>query len=220
MPCLTFLSSACASFTPNQVYPMVHIYHRAISCRFHKGLPFSLSELVYHWFRASTLHGVGPLLSHVVMISLLPSCIHPVRLSKRVSSPIAPRIDSIWKFLPRWVMLSSTLEFEKVPFLVRVPDRVVEPRGWSNEAHYNQSHEAQSGSTRWDVTHAPKEKLHEGPRSSPPFNYPDTWYPSCYSVNASFIISCAPPPFINLGMRFPLRGRAVTPCVTVLLITS
>jgi hypothetical protein len=43
-------------------------------------------------------------------------------------------------------------------------------------------------------------------------------YPSCYTVNAPFIISCAPPPFINLGIRFLLRGRAVTPCIMVLLI--
>jgi hypothetical protein len=68
-PCLTFLNSSCLSFTPNQVYPLVCIHHRAISCRFHKRLPFALLELVYHWFWASTLHGVGPLSSHVVMIS-------------------------------------------------------------------------------------------------------------------------------------------------------
>jgi hypothetical protein len=26
--------------------------------------------------------------------------------------------------------------------------------------------------------------------------------PSCYTVNAPFIVSCDPPPFVNLGMRF------------------
>jgi hypothetical protein len=31
--------------------------------------------------------------------------------------------------------------------------------------------------------------------------------PSCYAINAPFIISCAPPPFINLGTRFLLRGE-------------
>jgi hypothetical protein len=83
-PCLTFLISTCISFTPNQVYPLVHIYHRAILWWFHKHLPFALVELVYHWFWATTLHGVGPLSSHVVMISPVSSCIHPVRLSKRM----------------------------------------------------------------------------------------------------------------------------------------
>jgi hypothetical protein len=38
-------------------------------------------------------------------------------------------------------------------------------------------------------------------------------YPSCYAINAPFIVSCAPPPFINLGTRFLLRGEGChTPC--------
>jgi hypothetical protein len=60
------------------VYPLVRIYHRAILWWFHKHLSFALVELVYRWFRASTQHGVGPLLSHVVMIScdfMYPSCL-------------------------------------------------------------------------------------------------------------------------------------------------
>jgi hypothetical protein len=63
----------------------------------------------------------------------MPSCIHHVRLSKRGSSLITLRIDSVWKFLPRWVRLSSTLEFEKVLFhseysleLLDQEDRVME----------------------------------------------------------------------------------------------
>jgi hypothetical protein len=132
-PCLTFLNSACISFTPNQVYPLVCIYHWVISWWFHKHLPFALVELVYHWFWASTLHGVSPLSSHVIIISLMPSCICHVRLSKRMSSLITPRIDLVWKFLQRWVMSSSTLEFEKVLFQSEHPielmdqeDRVME----------------------------------------------------------------------------------------------
>jgi hypothetical protein len=50
------------------------------------------------------------------MISLVLSCIYPVRVSKRMSSLIALQIDSFWKFSPRWVMSSLTLEFEKVHF--------------------------------------------------------------------------------------------------------
>jgi hypothetical protein len=30
-PCLTFLSCACVSFTPNQVYNLVQFYHQALS---------------------------------------------------------------------------------------------------------------------------------------------------------------------------------------------
>jgi hypothetical protein len=49
------------------------------------------------------------------------SCIHPVPSSKRVSSSITPMINSVWKFLPRWVMSSSMLEFEKVLFYSEHP---------------------------------------------------------------------------------------------------
>jgi hypothetical protein len=132
-PCLTFINSACTSFTPNHVYPMVCIYNWAISWQFHKRLPFALLELMYHWFRANTLHGVGPLLSHVIMISPTPLCIHPVQLSKRMSSLIMSRIEPVQKFLPRWVMSSLMLEFEKILFHTEHPiesmdqaDRVME----------------------------------------------------------------------------------------------
>jgi hypothetical protein len=52
-PCLTFLNNTYLSFTPNQVCFLVHICHRAM--------------LVH--LRASTLQGVGPPSSHVVLIS-------------------------------------------------------------------------------------------------------------------------------------------------------
>jgi hypothetical protein len=132
-PCLTFLNNACTSFTPNQVCPLFRIYHWTISWRFCKHLTFALVEFVYRWFWASTIHGAGPLSSHVIMISLVPSCICPVWLSKRMSYLIASRIDLVWKFLPRWMMSSSTLEFEKVLFhsehpieLMDQKDRVME----------------------------------------------------------------------------------------------
>jgi hypothetical protein len=41
---------------------------------------------------------------------------------------------------------------------------------------------------------------------------------SCYTVNASFIVSYAPS-FVNLGMIFLLRGRAVTSHVIKFLST-
>jgi hypothetical protein len=115
-PYLTFVSSACILFSPNQVYPLVCICHWTILWWFRKHLSFALVELVYRWFWASTLHGVSPLLNHVVMISTVRLCIHLVQLSKRMSSPIAPMIDSVWNLLPRLGILSLTLEFEKVLF--------------------------------------------------------------------------------------------------------
>jgi hypothetical protein len=155
----------------------------------------------------------GPPSSHVILILHVTLCIHLDLLSKRISSLITPLIDSVWKFLPGWRMSPLTLGHQKVLFPFWAPTWVVEPRGSSNQPRYNQSHEAQFDSTRWDVTHAPKGKLHEGPGSFPPFNCPYTRYHSCYSVNASFIVSCAPPPFINLGTIFLLRGKGCnTPC--------
>jgi hypothetical protein len=59
------------------------------------------------------------------MISPMPSCIHPIRLSKRMSSPIAPMIESVWKFLSQWV-ISSLLEFEKVLFR---PEHLIKKSG-------------------------------------------------------------------------------------------
>jgi hypothetical protein len=213
-PCLTFLNSACTSFTPNQVYPLVRVYHRAISWRFHKCLPFALVELVYRWFWASTLHGVGPFLSHVVMISLMPSCICHVQLSKRMSSSIAPRIDSVWKFLPRWVMSSSTLEFEKVLFHSEYPielmdheDRVLEHNIRRAMKHNPILQGAMS------FMHGRKSCM--GNREVSFFQR--SRYLRFFAINASFIVSCAPPPFVNIRTRFLLRGEDYnTPCYEIL----
>jgi hypothetical protein len=132
-PFLTFLNSVGTSFTPNQVYPLVHIYHQAISWQFRKRLPFALVELVYRWFWANTLQGAGPLSSHVIIISLVPSCIHPIQLSKRMLSLIAPRIKSVWKFLPRLAMSSLTLEFEEVLFHSEHPMELMDQEDWVME---------------------------------------------------------------------------------------
>jgi hypothetical protein len=133
----------------------------------------ALLVVVYRRFRASTLHGVGPPSSHVVLISYVTSCIHLDLLYKRISSPITPVIDSVWKFLARWRMLLLTLGYEKGLRPFRAPAWVVEPRRLSNEAQSKQSHEAQSDLTRCYITHAQKEKLHERLRSFPPLNYLD-----------------------------------------------
>jgi hypothetical protein len=61
---------------PDQVYSLVHIYHWAISLWFRKCffiILFALLVLMYHWFRASTSHGVGPLSSHVILNSTMAS---------------------------------------------------------------------------------------------------------------------------------------------------
>jgi hypothetical protein len=202
-PCLTFLNSACTSFTPNQVYPLVHVYHRAISWQFRKRLPFALVELVYRWFRASSLHGVGPLSSHVIMISLVPSCL------------IAPMIDSVWKFLPRWVMSSSTLEFEKVLFHSEHPLELLDQEDWvmkHNTCIVMKHNTILQGAM--SPTHERKSGM--GDR--------EVFLLSTVSISFLLCGQCIFhhflfPSFINLGTRFLLRGRTVTPRVTFSLIT-
>jgi hypothetical protein len=72
--------------------------------------------LVNHHDRSNTQDSVVNFLCHVSMISPTISCIHPILLSQRISSPIAPMLDSVWKFLPQWGMSSLTLRFEKILF--------------------------------------------------------------------------------------------------------
>jgi hypothetical protein len=92
--------------------------------------------------------------------------------------------------------------WERVQFPFWASDRVG-PRRPSNETQHQQSHEVQSDTTRYYVAHTWKEKWHGWPRSPPSFQL--FWCPFCYAVNVSFIISSAPS-FINLRMRFLLRG--------------
>jgi hypothetical protein len=174
---------------------------------------FSLLVLVYHWFQANTLHGVGPLLSHVIMISLVPSCIYYVRLSKRMSYSITPRIDSVWKFLPRWVMSSSMLKFEKVLFhsehpieLIYQEDRVMKcntTKSWKTIQFYKVlCCPRTKGKVAWVIEKSSSFQLSR--------------CPSCYAVNTSFIISCAIS-FLNLGTRFLLKGEGCNvPCYEIL----
>jgi hypothetical protein len=61
---------------------------------------FTLLVLMYRLFWVSTLRGIGPLSSRVVMISTVNSYIPPVLMPQRRSSLNAPMFDSAWKFLP------------------------------------------------------------------------------------------------------------------------
>jgi hypothetical protein len=102
-------------------------------------------------------------------------------------------------------MSSLTLELENVLFHFEYPSRVARLRRLSNEAQNNQRQEAQSDSTRCYVAHAQKKKLHERSRSFPPTNYLDILHSPRSMCPSSFL--CFSPPFVNLGMRFLLRGE-------------
>jgi hypothetical protein len=83
---LDSLSSTCMSSTPTKYTPWfasnIKPYHAGSTNIY----PIALLELVCRSFQASTLHGVGPLPSHVVMISLVPSCMCHVWVSKGMLS--------------------------------------------------------------------------------------------------------------------------------------
>jgi hypothetical protein len=83
---LDSLSSTGMSSTPTMYTPWfasnIKPYHAGSTNIY----PIALLELVCRSFQASTLHGVGPLPSHVVMISLVPSCMCHVWVSKGMLS--------------------------------------------------------------------------------------------------------------------------------------
>jgi hypothetical protein len=145
-PCLASLNSACILFTPT------------------KCAPWFKSIIEPYWSSSKQVPYLVTmyLSSHAILISHVTSCMNLNLLSKRILSPITSKIDSVWKFLPRWRMSPLTLGYEKIIFPFWASARVIEPRGSSNEAHYNQSHEAQFDSTRGDVVHTLKGKLHKG----------------------------------------------------------
>jgi hypothetical protein len=156
---LTLLSSACTSFMLNQVYSLARVYHRPISWRFHKRLPFALVELVYHRFRASIQHGVDPLWA---MLSWSHLCLHVSVLfgdQRECIFVCAEDRFSLEVLTPMGDVIPD-VEIWESSFPFWVSARVVGPRGLSNGAWYKQSHEAQSNSTRWYVIHTWKKKLH------------------------------------------------------------
>jgi hypothetical protein len=131
--CLTFLNSTCLPFTPNQVHSLVHIQHQAISCWFYTFTQFPCwSSCIVDFEQVPYMVSVH--FQAIVMISLVPSTICLVRVSKGMSSSTVPKIDSLWKFLPQWRMSSLTLELENVLSHSEYPARVAGPRRLSNEA--------------------------------------------------------------------------------------
>jgi hypothetical protein len=101
-------------------------------------------------------------------------------------------------------MSASAMELQKVLFETRAADKAVRPRGSRDETQHQQSHEKPSDSTRCSVTHTGREKLPEGPGSFfllPMVSISLFLHDQC--VLHHFLCFS---PFINLGMRFFLKG--------------
>jgi hypothetical protein len=132
-------------------------------------------------------------------------------VSNHVRSSLRSRSLYPGRRCPLWTSALKEVIFdpEHLTKLLGQEDRVM--------MHNKQSLEAQLDSTM--VSHRPRMKRKVAWVIEEPSSFQTSICPSCYVVNASFIISCAPS-FVNLETRFLLRGRAITPHVTVLLITS
>jgi hypothetical protein len=94
-------------------------------------------------------------------------------------------------------------------FPFRASDWVNGPRRSSNVAQHKESHESQSESTRCYIAHAWKEKLHGKLRSFLLSMAPISSFLRSQCIFHHFLC----PSFVNLGMRFLLRRRVVTPRV-------
>jgi hypothetical protein len=136
-------------------------------------------------------------------------CIHPILPSKRISSSIAPMIDSVWKFLPRWGMLSLTLELEKVLFhsehSIELDQEGVRKRNTSRVMKHNPILQGAM---------SPTQGRKSSMRDREVFLLPTV--PISPILRDQCILHrflCFPPPFVNLGMRFLLRREGCNiPC--------
>jgi hypothetical protein len=184
-PCLTFLSSICTSLTSNQVCSLVHIFHQAM--------------LVH--LQASTLHGVSPPSSHVVSISPMTSRTILFNLSKWTSLLTTPDNRFYWKPLLWEKTITAQLWNLKVLIFLwhsikSLDQEDCEVKGHTSSVVRNHHIPPSEWAYHW------KEKLHGKPGR--PFS--DQWFqctiPLFSTSSRSTPFSCAPPPFINLGMRF------------------
>jgi hypothetical protein len=109
-----------------------HVTYRTILFELSKEASFLIAIVVAPRMPSCILHGaLTTLVNHQDWSNTQDSVVHfcamSVRslprlrvsillLSKRISSTIASTIDSVWKFILQYGMLSSTLEFDKIPF--------------------------------------------------------------------------------------------------------
>jgi hypothetical protein len=181
---LASLNSACISFTPTKCAPWFE----------------SIIELCWSSFKQVPYMVTIHLSSHVVLILHTTSRTILFELPKEILFPIAtivaPQVSPC--ILPRTLMT------------------LVNHQGRSNTQDNIVHFYAMSVCPPNNFVYLSYSIIQENVASarteeSSPFQL--IVYPSGYTVNAPFIVSCAPPPFINLRLRFLLRGEGYnTPC--------
>jgi hypothetical protein len=144
------------------------------------------------------------------------SCIHPVLLSWRISSLIVPMIDSVWKFLSYWGMLSLTLEFGKVPLHFEHPLQLLDQEDWvmkCNTSIVKKHTLILQGAM--SPTHGRKSYIGDQKVFLLLTILISSFHHDQYILHC-FLCS----PFFHIARdEISLRGRAVTPRVTKTLIT-
>jgi hypothetical protein len=142
---------------------------------------------------------------------MYPSC--SVIQEKVISNALM--IDLVWKFLPRWVRLSLTLEFEKVFFLFDLP---LELLNQENRVIRRHTSRAMKRNQILQGAMSPMHRRKGGMGEREVLHLTVLISSFLHDQCALYRFLCFPLPFVNLGTRFLLRGRVVTSRVTEILI--
>jgi hypothetical protein len=141
---------------------------------------FALLVLTYRCFRTSTLQGVGPLLSHIVLISCTTSCTHHVwSIQENVTSTHAKAYFGL-EVSHQWKLSASAWNLIEV-FSIQSIWWSCKKKGirWLLQPN-------RSGHSAMSPTHKRK-RLHERSRSSPP-GYPDILLSPRSMCPSSFLV--------------------------------
>jgi hypothetical protein len=202
MPCLTFLSSACVPSLPTTCTPWFRPMIKLCCGGFANIYNFALLVFVYHWFWVSTLHGVGPLLIHVIMSSHTTSHTHPIQdIQENVISTRATTCFSL-EVPHQWKLSISVGNLVKVFCILNIwwscwikGFEWLNQHGQSLQSTLSPKHERNSGMRHWEVFLL----------STVPLSF----LLHCQCIFHRFLC----PSFVNLGTRFLLRGEGYnTPC--------
>jgi hypothetical protein len=188
------------------MYSLLHIYHQATLLCFHKWLLLtrlpdsarvsSISSQYPTWCR-STLESCGHDLNHAF---LYPSC---STIQEKVTSNRPDDRFSLEVLMPR-VRCQPQLWIRRQFFStqsIRWRYQTERVKWWTQPDQTQQR--------ALSPTH--RRKSCKEDRKDPLLDYPDIlWSPRPMRLSS---FSCAPPPFVNLGTRFLLRGEGCnTPC--------
>jgi hypothetical protein len=168
----------------------------------------ALIVLLYRQILPNTHHGVRSFLSHVIMISHVTLCIHSILLSRRMSPLIMSEARFGLEVSYQWKLSASTWNLVKISSVQGIR--------WN----YQTKRIDRWMQHRWKSTTCPRRLRRRSCMGDRNFFLLPTVPISPFLLNQEILhhFLCTPP-FVNLGTRFLLRGRAVTPRIMAFLIT-